>query len=250
MGTVEVPIDVDRDCVLYFLQKHHRLTWKGERVRERRSEQKRRLYEGIVALGAKMSKADGAVTPDEIQVFKTFFKTDEFPLDNVGAVFNQAVRDGRSISECARSLAEDVNDNSLLDQILIGLIAVAAADGLLHPSERSALHQIGLAFGLTREDVDHLILVYAADVSDGSHRSRSKAEKSSEAAKHLQVLGLLPGATSAEVKEAYRRLAASFHPDLLMSKGVPSELIKVAEETLTKLNASYEWLRKHNYGTV
>jgi DnaJ like chaperone protein len=250
-GPVDIPIDVDRDCVLYILKRHHRLAWNSERIRERRHDQRRRLYEGIVALGAKMSKADGVVTADEIQAFKDFFRTDEFPIDNVGTVFNAAVNDGRSISECARMLAQEVNDDALLDQILIGLIAVAAADDVLQTSERDALHQVGLAFGFTREDVDHLVLLYAADVSGGHAQKRgSKAERSAEATKHLQVLGLTPGANAAEVKDAYRRLAAAFHPDLLRSKGVPAELVRVAEETLAKLNASYEWLRKNSYGAV
>lgn len=250
IGSVDVPMDVDRDCILYVLKNHYGLTWSGQRVRERRTDQRRRVYEGIIALGAKMAKADGVVSPDEIQAFKTFFQSDGFPVESVGTLFNAAVRDGRSISECASEIAGLINDDSLLDHLLIGLISIAWVDGVFHEAERRALFDVGRAFGMSTEEIEHFIQIYSAEAMSGTSGRRSKGERATDAAAHLQTLGLSPGASSSEVKEAYRKLAASFHPDLLRSKGVPDELVRIAEETLTKLNISYEWLRKNNYGTV
>ncbi|MBL8551326.1 MAG: TerB family tellurite resistance protein [Hyphomonadaceae bacterium] len=248
----EIPIDVDRDCVLSLLRSRFRLVWDGQKIRERRTDQRRRFFEGVITLGAKISKADGAVSPEEVREFKHYFRPEEFPVSDVAALFKAALSDQRSIYDCAVQVAASIKDETLLDHVIVGLVAIAAVDGVIHEGERRAIFEIGRAFGLGEAAVQQLLHVHSSRAnSEGrGKRHQSRSERAEDAVKHLRVLGLSPGATVAEVKAAYRKLTLAFHPDLLRSKGVPDELVKVAEGSLTQLNLSYHWLKENGYGSV
>lgn len=61
-----------------------------------------------------------------------------------------------------------------------------------------------------------------------------------------QILGVCPGATAAEVTEAYLKAVCSHHPNKLMGLGIAPELVQLAEERTKAINAAYEALKKNN----
>lgn len=248
-----IPIDVDKDCVLHLLRERYSLYWDDFPYRQPRAHKQRTYFEAIVRLGAKMAKSDGAVSTDEIRQFKDYFGSDQFPLEDVAAVFREAVSDGVPIYDAARMLADVVTDTSILEQVLVGLIGIAAVDGNIHAGEAAAVRDVGRAFGIAATRVELLLNAHGPKAEAGSsrakqgRRTRRPSTPSPECIAHLKVLGLEQDATSEQIKSAYRSLATSLHPDLLRSKGLPDMLVKVASDTLAGANASYNWLRDHGY---
>jgi len=184
---------------------------------------------GVIVLSAKMAKADGVVTRDEIDAFKQIFRVPPQETENVAKVFNQARRDSGGFEPYARQLAGMFRDNPMvLEEVLNCLAYVAHADGTLHPAEKQYLHSVSMIFAL-----------------DGAAFERATATKlDAEAANPYQLLGVTREASNNELKSAYRTLVRENHPDRLMAQGVPEEFIEVANKKLAAINAAYETVQK------
>src|SRR6476620_9162974 len=104
---------------------------------------------GVIALGAKMAKADGVVTMDEVNAFKEVFKVPEGEMKNVARVFNLAKQDVAGYEAYAEQLAVMFKGNrKLLEDVLEGLFHIAKADEVLHPREEQFLQQVAKRFGI------------------------------------------------------------------------------------------------------
>ena len=104
---------------------------------------------GVIALGAKMAKADGVVTDDEVNAFKEVFKIPPSEMKNVASVFNLAKRDVAGYEVYAEQLAAMFKGNrKLLEDVLEGLFHIAKADEVLHPNEEQFLAQVAKRFGI------------------------------------------------------------------------------------------------------
>ena len=105
---------------------------------------------------------------------------------------------------------------------------------MFHPNEDRIIREIGRLFGFSDAEV-------------GSVRSRHQAAgdgTQGDGSSHYDVLGVPPSASDDEVRSAHRSLVRKFHPDHLVSKGLPDELIKHATERLAAINAAYEAITK------
>ena len=184
---------------------------------------------GVIVLSAKMAKADGVVTRDEIDAFKQVFRVPPQETENVAKVFNQARRDSGGFEPYAKQLAGMFRDNPVvLEEVLNCLAFVAHADGTLHPAEKQYLQSVAKIFAL-----------------DGAAFERATATKlDAEAANPYQLLGVTRAASNDELKSAYRTLVRENHPDRLMAQGVPEEFIEVANKKLAAINAAYETVQK------
>src|SRR6516225_8034618 len=105
---------------------------------------------GVIALGAKMAKADGVVTMDEVNAFKEVFKVPEGEVGNVSRIFNAAKKDAVGYEAYATQLASLLKGNrKLLEDVLEGLFHIAMADGVFHPNEEKFLAEVARRFGFT-----------------------------------------------------------------------------------------------------
>lgn len=59
-----------------------------------------------------------------------------------------------------------------------------------------------------------------------------------------KILGLTMNATDSEIKKTYRRLMSQHHPDKLIAKGLPPEMIKMATQKTQQIKNAYEQIRK------
>ena len=173
---------------------------------------------GVIVLSAKMAKADGVVTRDEIDAFKQVFRVPPQETENVAKVFNQARR--------ASGMFRD--NPTVLEEVLNCLAYVAHADGTLHPAEKQYLQSVSKIFAL-----------------DSAAFERATATKlDADTANPYQLLGVTREASNNELKSAYRTLVRENHPDRLMAQGVPEEFIEVANKKLAAINAAYETVQK------
>lgn len=178
---------------------------------------------GVIALGAKMAKADGVVTRPEIDAFRQIFHVPPEETANVARFFDLAKKDARGFEPYARQIAGLFPDNpEVLEKIVEGLLHIARADGRVHDNELDYLRQVAAIFGL-----------------DDARFARAQAA-AGDTIDPYQVLGVARSADDAAIKAAWRALAKENHPDRLIAQGMPEEAIELANKELAAINAAYE----------
>ncbi|ADZ69760.1 J domain-containing protein [Polymorphum gilvum] len=177
----------------------------------------------MVALSAKMAKADGVVTTDEVLAFRELFDIPPGEERNVARLFDLAKQDVAGFETYAKKLADlfPYERKTLID-ILDGLFHIAKADGLVHEDEIGYLARVAEIFGLDRREFNKVLARHVRERGDP-----------------YAVLGLAPQASDDEVKAQYRREVRETHPDTLIGRGVPAEFVRIANDRLAALNAAY-----------
>ncbi|MCV0426889.1 MAG: TerB family tellurite resistance protein [Roseibium sp.] len=177
----------------------------------------------MIALSAKMAKADGVVTTDEILAFRELFEVPPNEERNVARLFNLAQEDVAGFEVYAKKLADlfPYDHKTLLD-ILDGLFHIAKADGVVHESEVAYLSKVAELFGLTDREFSKVL-----------------ARHVRENGNPYEVLGLGPEASDQELKSHYRKEVQETHPDRLIARGVPEEFVRIANDRLAALNDAW-----------
>ena len=178
-----------------------------------------------IALGAKMAKADGLVTRDEVSAFREVFDIPPRDEDNAARVFNLARQDVAGFEDYARRIARmyDEGDEALC-HLVEGLFHIAVADGNYHPAEDDFLHRVSKIFGLPEREFRSIRTRFVPDAPPDP----------------WDVLGVEPGTPVAEVRAAWRRLVRESHPDRMQAHGLPKEALRLAEARMAAINAAWE----------
>ncbi|WP_372841225.1 TerB family tellurite resistance protein [Phaeovulum sp.] len=179
----------------------------------------------IIALGAKLAKADGQVTRDEVAAFRQVFTIPPGEEGNAARVFNLARSDVAGFDAWAHRIAKMFGPGAeVLKDLLEGLFVIALADGDYHPSEDAFLSEVARVFGL----------------SDACFRSiRARLVPGGEP-DPWTVLGVEPGTPMPDVRAAWRALVRETHPDRAQARGLPPEAVKLAEHRLVAINRAWE----------
>jgi DnaJ like chaperone protein len=186
----------------------------------------------VIALGAKMAKADGQVTRDEVTAFRQIFAIPPGEETHAARVFNLARQDVAGFDLYAAKVQRMfhpsgtrlcADDRNVLIDVLDGLFQIAIADGSFHPGEDEFLSKVAAIFGLDQRCYN---LMRARNV-EGAPRDP------------YDVLGLPQDATLADARRAWARAIKDSHPDQMFARGVPPEAIKLAERRLITLNTAW-----------
>ncbi len=184
----------------------------------------------LIALSAKMAIADGAVTASEVRAFNATVEIAKGNEPQVEKLFNLAKQDVAGYDAYARKVARFFSDTpETLEHVLDGLFFIATADGLVHEAELDYLRDVSSIFGFDDARFEqiasqHVVLEEGVDP--------------------YTVLGLSHDAPPEEVRRVYRMLVAEHHPDRLIAKGVPEELIDVATARMSAINLAYQAITK------
>ncbi len=179
----------------------------------------------VIALGAKMAKADGRVTRDEVTAFREVFHIPKSDEAKAAQVFNMARTDVAGFEDYARRIARmfDAEDGTLTD-LLEGLFHIAVADGDYHPEEDDFLEKVARIFGLSDRAFKSIRTRFVPDAEPDCY----------------DVLGISHEATLEEARAAWRQLVRDNHPDVLMSRGLPEEAVRMAEKRMAAINRAWE----------
>lgn len=184
---------------------------------------------GVIALSAKMAKADGRVTRDEFAAFRKVFSFGDEDLRSVSMVFRMAQEDVAGFDHYAADLARRLRDHpAILEDVLDGLFFISKADGEVTEDELAYLEVVSNRFGFSDLEFERIKL---------SHMPPDEANP-------YTVLGLEPGASFDAVRAAYKRLVRDNHPDRLIARGVPEQFVTMANEKLAAINAAYDILER------
>jgi DnaJ like chaperone protein len=186
----------------------------------------------MIALSAKMAKADGVVTAIEVKAFQQIFAVPPREARNVARLFDIAKADIAGFEAYAARIARLCGtgkpDCGVLEHIVDGLFHIAKADGTLHEREGRFLHRIAAIFRISEA---HYQSILARHVSLGP-------------ADPYVVLGIERGRSLDEVKKQYRKLVAANHPDRLIARGVPEEFVRIATARIAAINAAFESIER------
>ena len=183
----------------------------------------------VIVLSAKMAKADGHVTRDEVDAFKRIFEIPENEASDVGQLFNEARQDAEGYEPYAKQIGEMfIHDQAVRENLLGGLFQIALADGIVHPKELRFLQNVARSFNLNKNDFERIKSIYINDDNVGAY----------------QVLGVDQKTSNDEIKKSYRELSRENHPDTLIAKGVPQEFIDTANAKMASINAAYDQISK------
>ena len=198
-------------------------------IDEEKSKQKIAFTIGVIVLSAKMAKADGVVTRNEISAFKSMFRVPDNETKNVARVWDLARKDSSGFEIYARQIARLFNSSSpVLEGLLGNLICIAKADGEIHVNEKEYLERIAEIFGFDGQKFQNLLGVHGALEEDSP----------------FNVLGIESSATDVEIKTAYRELTLKNHPDKLIAEGMPEEFILQANDKMASINNAYNELKR------
>ena len=179
----------------------------------------------VIALGAKMAKADGLVTRDEVTAFRQVFHIPTSETQNAARVFDLARKDVAGYDIYAARICDmfGAGHQALVD-LLEGLFYIAVADGRYHPNENVFLEEVARIFGVQSRDFVNMRARFVPDENPDPYC----------------VLGVGPNSDRETVRHAWRALVREYHPDRMIARGVPEEAMKLAEKRLIQANWAYE----------
>ncbi|MCP4821080.1 MAG: DnaJ family molecular chaperone [Shimia sp.] len=183
----------------------------------------------VIALGAKMAKADGLVTRDEVTAFREVFQIAPEDEANAAKVFNMARQDVAGFEEYARRISGLFGANRTApDDLMEGLFHIAVADGEYHPKEDEFLAQVAEILGMQEHSFVAMRARFVPDAEPDPYT----------------VLGVTPDMDKADIRKAWRALVRETHPDAMIARGVPEEAIKLAEKRMIDVNRAWEQINE------
>jgi len=194
----------------------------------------------VIALGAKMAKADGTVSPVEIEAFHQVFSAPPEERANVEFFFNLARRSTVGAETYARQVKKLLCDQkSVLEDLMGALFHIAKADGVITKAEDEYLRAISEIFGFEdrcyrRLRAYHVGSEHAAAVDEDPYL----------------ILGVEPWSDMETIKKRWHELVRDNHPDRAMAQGLPAEFVSIATTKLALINAAYDKLAKQHKGNA
>jgi DnaJ like chaperone protein len=206
-----------------------------------------------------MAKADGRVSPQEIALAEAVIRRmDLTPETRAAAItlFNQGKGEDFDLDGVLDQFRRECHRRATLLQMFIEIqIQAAYADGLAAPAERHILQRIREKLGVPEfifSRLEHLARMQweyaqggvgagAGTGPGGAGAGWRQAEPQGPTLEQAYgLLGVSPQADEAEIKRAYRRLLSQHHPDKLVSKGLPEEMMKLAAHKTHEIRQAYE----------
>ncbi len=178
----------------------------------------------VIALGAKMAKADGQVTRDEVAAFREVFHIAPEDEADAARVFNLARQDVAGFRSYATKISNMFGTGSeTLCDVMEGLFHIAIADGHYHPDEDAFLTEVAEAFGIPEARFRSL-------------RSRFVPEAGQDP---FDVLGVTPDMPLDQIRVAFKQLVRDTHPDAMVARGMPEEAVHLAERRMVDINRAW-----------
>ena len=183
----------------------------------------------LIILSAKLSKADGHVSKEELIAVKDKLQIPDSEIDQVAKIFNKAKDESTGYEPYAKQIAEIFRGNlNVLEEVINILFYIAEADGHVSSDEETMIANIAYIFGLSQKQ----------------YQSIKESRKTSDKLNPYIVLESQPTDDLKTIRKNYIKLSKEHHPDLLISKGVPVEVINESKNKMRSINAAWDQVQK------
>ena len=183
----------------------------------------------LIVLSAKLSKADGQISKEELIAVKDKLKIPENEIEQVGKIFNKAKEESSGYEPYAQQISQIYKGNiNVLEEVINILFYIAEADGNVSNTELKMIEDIAQIFGLTEIQFNSI----------------KESRKSSDKLNPYVVLESHPDDAIEIIRKRYLKLSKEHHPDLLMSKGVPQEVIDESKAKMRAINSAWDQVQK------
>ena len=183
----------------------------------------------LIVLSAKLSKADGQVSKEELVAVKDKLKIPEHELDQVGKIFNKAKEESAGYEQYAQQISDIYKGNTnVLEEVINILFYIAEADGNVSDQEYKMIQHVSQIFGLNDMQFNGIV----------------EGRKSSDKLNPYVVLESKPDDNLGDIRKKYLKLSKEHHPDLLLSKGVPTEVIEESKNKMRAINSAWDQVQK------
>ena len=183
----------------------------------------------LIILTAKLAKADGQVSKEELVAIKNKLKVPDHEIDQVGKIFNKAKEDSLGYEPYAQQIAQIYRSNpAVLDEVINILFYIAEADGKVSDSEIAMIKNIAKIFGISQSQFEGI----------------KETRKGSDKLNPYVVLGCTSNDDFKTIRKKYLQLSKEHHPDALMNKGVPQEVIEESKKKMRAINSAFDQIEK------
>lgn len=204
------------------------------------------FFAATFSVMGRLAKADGRVSEDEIAFAKAVMAQMQFNEQQRKLaidLFTQGRQPDFDLDGVLRQFRAECHRRHTLMQMFLEIqLQAAYADGALHEAERELLLHVFAELGFNRHEFDHLEALVRNARANGGYTPRGETPAPT-LAEDYTVLDVAKSASDAEVKRAYRRLMSQHHPDKLVAKGLPEEMIKLANEKTSQIRKAYERIK-------
>ncbi len=200
-----------------------------------------------------VAKANGRVSEHEIAFAKNYM--DKLGLaqelrEQAQDAFREGKMAGFPLEERLKAFKRSCGErHDLLLMFLEIQIQLAFADGELDNYERQALHTIANSLGFSSHDLDKLLEMIIAGAEfhqqSSAHGFGHKSATETQLKNAYKVLGVDESISTTALKKAHRKLMSQHHPDKLVSKGLPPEMMEMAKQKTQDIQAAYDLIQQH-----
>jgi DnaJ like chaperone protein len=208
------------------------------------------FFTALFSVMGHLAKADGRVSELEIGLARDVMQRMNLNQEMRHAaieLFNQGKQADFPLEEVLEQFRRECLRRRNLMQMFVEILMHAAyADGALHTAERAVLEQVRMQLGFTAQEFSHIeaLVRNARHFRGAGYRPEAAVSPQEALREAYEILGVDKTASDAEVKKAYRRLMNQHHPDKLVAKGLPEEMVKLANEKTQEIKQAYELVKK------
>ena len=203
------------------------------------------FFTATISVMGYIAKADGRVTADEIRLAEAVMSRlglDAQMRDSAKKLFNEGKSDDFPIDEVMQQFRRETHRRTTLIQMFLEIqLQAAYADGVMHPAEKQALRGICEHLGIPAAQLDRLEEMLRAGFGRAGYDPAAARTSLQDA---YRLLGVDKSVSDTELKKTYRRLMSQHHPDKLVSKGLPEQMIKDATEKTQQIKSAYELIKE------
>ena len=183
----------------------------------------------LIVLSAKLSKVDGHVSKEELVAVRDKLKIPENEIEEVGKIFNKAKEESKGYEPYAKQIAQIYKNNlNVLEEVINILFYIAESDGNVSQAELDMIGHIAQIFGLNQSQFNSI----------------RESRKGSDKINPYIVLESKPEEDIQTIRKKYLKLSKEHHPDLLISKGVPQEVIEESKKKMRSINSAWDQIQK------
>lgn len=207
------------------------------------------FFTALFSLLGHIAKSDGQVSQSEIDLARDVMRRmnlNEQMREAAMRLFGEGKKADFPLQDVLRQFRQECHRRRNLMQMFVEILLHAAyADGKLHPAEREVLNQVRTQLGFSEPEFRHIeALVRNARHFGDRDRHADRVSAGTLLREAYEILGVGQNASDAEVKKAYRRLMNQHHPDKLVAKGLPEEMMRLATEKTQEIKKAYETVKK------